>query len=45
MGVDLSATVDRTDYDLNWNAPLPKGGVMVENDVELNIHLELSKEE
>ena len=45
VGIDLSATVDRTDYDLNWNAPLPKGGVMVENDVELNIHLELSKEE
>jgi polyisoprenoid-binding protein YceI len=45
LGIDLSTTVDRTDFDLNWNAPLPKGGVMVENDVELNIHLELAKEE
>jgi polyisoprenoid-binding protein YceI len=45
VGIDLSTTVDRTDFDLNWNAPLPKGGVMVENGVELNIHLELAKEE
>jgi polyisoprenoid-binding protein YceI len=45
VGIDLSTTVDRTDFDLNWNAPLPKGGVMVENDVELNIHLELAREE
>ena len=44
VGIDLSTTVDRTQFDLNWNAPLPKGGVMVENDVELNIHLELAKE-
>jgi polyisoprenoid-binding protein YceI len=45
VGIDLSTTVDRTDFNLDWNAPLPKGGVMVENAVTLTIHLELAEEE
>jgi len=45
VGIDLSTTVDRTDFGLDWNAPLPKGGVMVENEVTLTIHLELAEEE
>jgi polyisoprenoid-binding protein YceI len=45
VGIDLSTTVDRTDFGLDWNAPLPKGGVMVENAVTLTVHLELAKEE
>jgi polyisoprenoid-binding protein YceI len=45
VGIDLSTTVDRTDFGLDWNAPLPKGGVMVENAVTLTIHLELAEEE
>jgi len=40
IGVDLEATLDRTEYGLNWNAPLPKGGFALSNDVKLNIHLE-----
>jgi polyisoprenoid-binding protein YceI len=45
VGIELSTTVDRRDYGLNWNAELPKGGFAVENEVTLNIHLELAKEE
>lgn len=44
IGLDLETTVDRTDFGLNWNAPLPKGGLTLGNDVTLTIHLELAKE-
>jgi polyisoprenoid-binding protein YceI len=44
-GIDLETPVDRTEFGLNWNAELPKGGVMVENEVTLAVHLELAKEE
>lgn len=45
VGVDLETVVDRTDYDLNWNAPLPQGGVAVQNEVTLTVHLELAQAE
>ena len=45
IGIDLETAVDRRDFGLNWNAELPKGGVMVENAVTLTVHLELAKEE
>ncbi len=41
IGVDIDTTIDRTAFGLNWNAPLPKGGVALANDVKLNVHLEL----
>jgi len=41
IGVDISTTIDRTAFGLNWNAPLPKGGFALDNDVKLNVHLEL----
>jgi len=40
IGVELETTIDRTAHDLNWNAPLPKGGFALANDVALQIHLE-----
>jgi polyisoprenoid-binding protein YceI len=40
IGIDLRTVVDRTAFGLNWNAPLPKGGVAVANDVTLEVHLE-----
>ncbi len=43
IGIDLETKVDRTDYSLNWNAPLPKGGFAVDNEVTLAVHLELVK--
>jgi polyisoprenoid-binding protein YceI len=40
LGINLEATVDRTAYDMNWNAPLPKGGFALANDVTLSADLE-----
>jgi polyisoprenoid-binding protein YceI len=41
IGIDLDTVIDRTAYGLNWNAPLPKGGFALANDVTLTVHLEL----
>ena len=35
IGLELEGVVDRTAYDLNWNAPLPGGGFLLPNDVAL----------
>jgi polyisoprenoid-binding protein YceI len=44
IGVELETTIDRTKYGLAWNAPLPKGGFALANDVTLRVHLELVPE-
>jgi polyisoprenoid-binding protein YceI len=43
VGITLDTIVDRTEYGLNWNAPLPKGGFAVANDVKLTVELELTQ--
>lgn len=43
IGVELEGVIDRTEYGLDWNAPLPTGGFAVGNDVKLTAHLELGK--
>ena len=45
VGIALETTIDRTQFGLNWNAPLPKGGVAVADDVKLTVELELAREE
>jgi len=40
----LDTTIDRTDYDLSWNAPLPGGGFALSNDVRLVVDLQLTPE-
>ena len=35
VGLELEAIIDRTEFGLNWNAPLPKGGFALANDVKL----------
>jgi polyisoprenoid-binding protein YceI len=45
VGIELETVVDRTAFGLDWNAPLPKGGFALGNDVTLTVHLELSKQE
>ena len=40
IGIDLETTIDRTAYGLSWNAPLPKGGFALADDVTLSVHLE-----
>lgn len=44
LGVELEAVIDRREYGLEWNAPLPKGGFALDNDVKLQVTLELSRE-
>lgn len=39
LALTLSTTVDRTQFGLEWNAPLPEGGQMLANDVELTAKL------
>jgi polyisoprenoid-binding protein YceI len=43
LGITLETTIDRTKFGLNWNAPLPKGGFAVADDVKLTVELELGK--
>lgn len=41
LGLALVATVDRTDFDMNWNMPLPNGEPALANDVRLRANLTL----
>ena len=43
IGLALETVVDRTKFGLNWNAPLPKGGFALSDEVTLQIELELAK--
>jgi len=43
VGVQLEAVVDRTHFGLDWNNPLPKGGLALANDVRLVVDLQLVK--
>jgi polyisoprenoid-binding protein YceI len=45
VGVELQTTIDKNDFGLNWNAPLPKGGFAISDKVTLSVHLELRREE
>lgn len=36
IGLELTATVDRTSFGLEWNAPLPGGGFLLPNEVALH---------
>jgi len=44
VGVELETVVDRREFGLEWNAPLPKGGFAVDNDVKLEVSLELVRQ-
>jgi polyisoprenoid-binding protein YceI len=39
--LQLEAKIDRTQFDMNWNAPLPSGGNALANDVTLTVDLSL----
>jgi polyisoprenoid-binding protein YceI len=42
IGLDLETTVDREAFGLAWNAPLPKGGFVLGEDVTISVTLELA---
>ena len=39
--LNLEAQIDRTEYDMNWNMPLPSGGNVLNNEVTLTVELSL----
>ncbi|HEX2703169.1 MAG TPA: YceI family protein, partial [Solirubrobacteraceae bacterium] len=43
IGVELSTTIDRTKFGVNFSGTLPGGEAVVANDVTLNVELELVK--
>jgi polyisoprenoid-binding protein YceI len=45
IGITLETVIDRTQFGLEWNAPLPKGGFAVADDVTLTVELELARAE
>ena len=42
-GLELEAVIDRRLYGLEWNLPLPKGGLALDNDVKLIVNLEFTQ--
>lgn len=45
IAATLRATVDRHKFGLDWNAPLPKGGMALGDEVDIEVELELVKVE
>ena len=43
LGINLETTVDRNEFGLTWNAELPNGGRVVEDEVTLTARLALVK--
>jgi polyisoprenoid-binding protein YceI len=44
LGLQLEATVDRSDFGISWNNPLPSGDAALSNDVTIIVDLQLVKE-
>ena len=42
-GFSASTKIDRQDFGLSWNNALEAGGLVVGNDVKINIEIELVK--
>lgn len=43
VGLELSATIDRRTWGMDWQMPLPNGGDALGWDVDVTAHLELTK--
>lgn len=43
VGLELSATIDRRTWGMDWQAPLPNGGDALGWEVDVTAHLELTK--
>ncbi|KFF19893.1 YceI family protein [Flavobacterium hydatis] len=44
VGLNISGKINRKDWGLNWNSALEAGGVLVSDDVRLNIELQFAKQ-
>lgn len=45
MGVEIEYTLNRKDYGVNWNKTLDSGGLVVGDEVDVEINLEMKKSE
>ena len=45
LGITAQTTVDRTEFDINWNMPLPNGEPALKNEVTLKADLTLVSQE
>jgi polyisoprenoid-binding protein YceI len=45
IGLDLQTTIDRTEFGIDWNNPLPNGEPALANDVTLTANLYLVQEQ
>jgi polyisoprenoid-binding protein YceI len=43
-GFTITGKVNRKDWDLNWNAPLETGGVLLGEEVKIEIHAQLTRQ-
>jgi polyisoprenoid-binding protein YceI len=43
-GFEITGTINRTDFGLNFNAPLETGGVILSEEIKLQIDLQLLKQ-
>ncbi len=43
LGISVETRIDRTAFGLNWNAPLPRGGFALANEVKLTLDLAFVK--
>jgi polyisoprenoid-binding protein YceI len=43
VGAEAKARINRKDFGLNWNKALEAGGVLVSENVDIDINLELSR--
>jgi polyisoprenoid-binding protein YceI len=44
VGLNIAGKINRKDWGLNWNSALETGGVLVSEEVKLNIELQLLKQ-
>jgi polyisoprenoid-binding protein YceI len=44
VGVELQGAINRLDHGVDWNAPLPGGGLLVDNEVNLHASLSFVKQ-
>jgi polyisoprenoid-binding protein YceI len=44
LGIALETIIDRSEFGMGFNAPLPTGGFAVANEVKLTVELELVKD-
>jgi len=43
IGLELTAVIDRRDFDLSWNQTLPNGNLLVANEVKLLVSVSAVK--